>query len=1778
MKKVNNNIKKSITISATLAAVLGVGVVSKPINKLNQYQTKSTTYSKEERADEPIETKGVYRNWQTYNNTLTEYSSAYKYHNYTAKMNYKLSTDADGGIKYEVGIVFPDIDATVEYGSGTRTFNTKQLVQDLVEGKTDGFKITMADLESIEEDGDFGTVPSGTIGVGSQYAPINIIVDDESYYRVPESEEDWPFELTAVDLYSTASTSPGDNPTTTFDPYQHLIFEIPLTDEKFDSLKEMENNSEHSTSVVWDGPNDDDGNGVKDHLYEWVGQAAFRYYVSEKMHVDSNFGVIGINLDGGTAGSDFNLWKHGDDDNWTRLNDRDDSLWLRYPEPTFEVLNADDVQEQHPGEMQINNGSFSEGYEINFEYDHSVTSSLFSVVNGIEYTLYGPTNKDDGTTDSLWDRWTVTDEGIEREYRISPDSPETTTEIIALNDGTSSSEWLDGENTIGQNNWGTWDGLDQEFDEQNGEGDLNIATVSPIQFTPTDPNSETATNYTTAWLHSGSEYKIEVNIDGEETAMGYNNSFVFPWNSSKPAFEGWLVTEEYVASEPVLESFAKTSQSDPHEDDGTITATYNYSLDTKSDEEFDGSLESPSYISKIELVDVSDDNKVYATQDITEDLFDEDGKYSSSITSNDLPANSELSMALRITYGKGSGEYTSNDLYPIYEDQAITTTTNSRGFADKEITSISQNGTTVTNSDTHTASTNVDIVVDDIFQIEDGYTSSTIPTQGEQDTNVLTHYDSSNINFINIVDDSTGVTYGSSNPTETNGTVTIAIDDLGVNKDTSVHAELGYYDDYGNETVISSDSLTISSDPVGAFPPEVQEFVIEQPVLNPDTRRYTLSGHAAIDISPTTDADGNGYTGEGDYSPSNVTSVEIWETSKTDAAVLVIDDSRIDNESTLWTAEDFTFTIGEDGTYEVPANSDLEFTLKVNYDGGKQTQSLSTQKVTTGTRGEIAVNGVNLDVDASKTESNPVGPEMKLNWALDYEDYGYDWDDFNPLSIDVMVYDEFDNEGGEHIDSKEVATAHYDDVVSGIIEFGGNDIDLNQTTTHDFTIKTKVTTIDETTYEFSAPETLHYEAGILVAGAYVPNIVGGINVTENDINIVDDAGDISSSRDGIDISFDSVISKNDDGVETGYKASGVKTIKVYAYTNNEADVIGDGTFVSGEENGLDYGYEIYEFDTSSIVDGTNHFEASFTDLYPNRNYTFNVVTTYSAYKLEEGTNSIVVDDSRNVDSVETFTTTTEAVGYEDINPAEDLGHLNIGRTATTATIQYSIDNASYGLDGDLQYLKNYDPSTVKVVDYNETTGDVKVLGSVEAGTNSITITDIPVGYNIAEGNLRFQIYTSHATYSNIEVENPESAVNDDSEFLAISEVIDTEWLESFPNTPPDVEGDIDDIITGTYESPVFGEMKVKTNSITQNSFNFEMDITDNSNLVDFSQGFTMTNDGQEFEVELVQTTRDGAEHITSGTGTYEFKVSGLKAGTTYGTDWTFGYSIYDLEADLNSTQYIDVVSDISIMTLEAPTSAGAVFLWILLILLLLTIIGGVLFLVWFFLLNGNYKVSETVETKKGSLSFRVNEDDKFNDLIKGRTLVGTQDGTEKELSFTKTGDVFKLTGITNTTNITKLTFKADSASNDDLAKKYEAELTKWETAKAKHEEKQAKLKEEGKETTKFEQEKPSKPKLEKDIVLGGKAIAIIPEEKPADVETKPAKEEGTPSKADAEKKEYLESLTKPKLVKVAATVYDESSVKSYTKPQLVDLIMDEKSITLAKIKKIAVTTKVTIVK
>ncbi len=1636
---IKNNFKKSIAISSILATALGVGIFTKPINHLHQYQDAMLA-SGNVRVGEG-ENLGVYQTWVPYYFHIWLGDTTYR--SIPVYLNYKMDGNSSDR-KYHVGVVVPNTKFSVEVGSDQDLtgdgYWTMEEYMKLVKSNFDMVSVSFWDADRQPEAGWEGPEPED-IGPTSPYATIRMTTEQTSLTTQP-TEAEWPFALTAADMFP-------EN-TTTYNSWQHILFEIPVIDDEYDHLFAT---SGSDTSA----------------LYTWKQESGF--FLADSMHRDSNFIISGmtfygdknltLNLNEKDSGTNNDTNAGGTF--WPKINDREKTLWLRYPEPTMEVTNADTNQPEHEGENQINNGNFQDGYNVDIEYSHAVTDLTFSTVDSLEFRMYGPENKDDGTSATLWDDWKVTDEGITRQYRISPDSPELSeVETIAVNDSATAATnpWLDGTN----------------------DGDINIAGLDPATFTPTDPNSS-ATNYTTSWLHSNSDYRFEIYANGVETDEGRANSFVWPWSDGL-AYEGWLHTQEYVPAQPVVTDFELISQSTPHEEDGNIVAKFDYSFDVKSDSEFNGADESPTYISKIELIDTTDpEYKVYATQTIDELTIDSDGKCSGTIVSGDLPAKSNLNLTLRFTYGPGTdNEYTSDTYTYDYEVPQLVAT-GSRGLADKEITSISQSGETVVNTDSHTASATVDIVVNDIFNIEDGYTAETIPTITGGSTAVLDAYDSSNINYISIVDADSGIVYGQVDaPTTTNDTFSIDVNNLRVNDVTNVKAEIGYNNEEGVEQVVTSDTIVIASESVGSFPPDVQTFILNEPVLDPNTRKYTISGSTTIDIAPTGDADGNGYDGEGDYSPSNVTSVEIWEESKTDAAVLTIDE--IDNTQTLLNLE---FTLGED-SYEIPAKSDLSFKVVVNYDGGKTTQSKVNQNITVGTRGDVEVTGATLDVAGSQAATKNVGPEMSILWSLDSNTFGYNVEDFNDIKIDVEVLDTytkydgtFDNNAtGEQVVDEVVATQTFNNVVSGQVNFGGASIDINPETTHDFKVRLKIIDAEGNESEWvEATNTLHYDAGQLVAGAYTPQIVG-LDVEEGDIVI--NESDLESSRDSITVSFN--VDQLSEPNGEGFQPSLIESIKLYSVTDSSLDY-------AGAEPTREL---INEFDITGLEntdgeivegpDGQNYFTFTYDQMLPNREYTFDIEITYATYDLVDG--ELVVIDGETSTTTTSFTVNSESLGHEDF-VEEDMAKVEMKRTATTATITYEIINSDYEDGVNKQYFENYAPSTVKIANVKED-GSVEEVASATASNNSIQITDIPVGYDITQGNLFFQIYTSEATYSYTDelANENHTLVTDGTEFLASSQVIDMDWLSSFESTDPG----LDEIATGKYVKPTFGDMIVDEKSITQSGFKFSMDIMDESSLIDFSQDFSIKNGGSTFKLEVVNATRDG-EHVTSGSGNYTFQVSGLKAGTTYGQDWTMIMPIYDIEADVLSNDTSDLHSNISIQTLEAPSGS----LWWLWLLIILTIIGIALFAVYWFWLkdsgllddivstSGGAKISAITEVKEGTVTVVLDQEEGSDFLknIEGRPLVGIQNDDEVNLTYavgtTELGNVdIVITDIKNDGDITKLSFKADENLNVKATAKYEKDLEKWnaEKEKAKEEEKE------------FTKEKPVKPTLVKDIALKGK--------------------------------------------------------------------------------------------
>ncbi len=521
--------------------------------------------------------------------------------------------------------------------------------------------------------------------------------------------------------------------------------------------------------------------------------------------------------------------------------------------------------------------------------------------------------------------------------------------------------------------------------------------------------------------------------------------------------------------------------------------------------------------------------------------------------------------------------------------------------------------------------------------------------------------------------------------------------------------------------------------------------------------------------------------------------------------------------------------------------------------------------------------------------------------------------------------------------------------------------------------------------------------------------------------------------------------------------------------------------------------------------------------------------------------------------------------------AGDVTITSASSTPTTLSLSLDINDAEITSGYDSYYVKSMDilddkeqsvSPQIQWLDADGTTVidspvDTDVLEPFAAKAN-IFVSNIQSGTDISEWKIKFE--TNSIDESDEPTDFETSPKFNLGTLMTNSEVYNGTDLTGSIDPSREV---MDITPIEVIEAKVDKSLTTTNQSVVTVSFNDTQDILSIDGVtLTSSNGEIFSNANDNLIINDLTTPSKEA-----GIKTYQFIFSGLNPDTEY-SDFTFGYVISEQVTDLEGTaivskseQQIEILG--SFRTIPEPKKP---FPWWIIILILLILIGVGLFLVWFFLLNNKYKVVETTETKEGSSTFRVNADEEFNTLISGRKLLGTQDGVEKEIKYSISGDVITLTGITNSTNVTKLTFKADEASNEKLVAKYETDLAKWEEAKAKAAEAEKE----------FTTEKPVKPEVSKDIKLGGKVVAIIPEEKPEQEVEEP--KEKTLSKADAEKKEYLETLTKPKLVKVASTVYDKSSLVDYTKPQLVDLIMDEKQIKLEEIKKITVTAKVTLVK
>ncbi len=640
--------KKLITSSILMATLLGTGIVASSIHDANQITGTNKPVALLDGEVDPKalkETQGVYQNWVTYGNPIKTSGGVLKFAG--AHVNYKLETDASGNRKYIVGVIFDSFSDT----SWSETYNRDLALQRFVESP-DQVKLTFYDLDKMP---DSGWTESGANSADSWTGPYTTVsLDDDlplSRLILPTTEAEWPFDLNSTDFGAS-----------TFNTWQNIAYEIPLTSEEYDHLY-----------------GEKTGGGDADALYQRGADSLKGQYFTEEMHTDSNFVIHSIQFipnDRSIPESTSSLvnpyiyavenTSNPDAAKFTNLSNRDKSLWLKYPEPKIDIING---TKNEDGTYTINDGSFENGYPVNLSYDHSVTPEEYSLVHSIDYKLYGPSTKGETNTDTLWDHWHLTDQELTRQFRTSTTDPEALSDVFTLGTNTAAGEWFDG---------------------NSADNDINIAMVDTSYFNPGDPNFTDGTNsldkYSTGYLFSTSDYRIEFSVDGETTPEGEANSFT--WPADKMDVNVNLLTQDYLPSVPVITKFEAID--DPiHNADGTITNTFEYTIDTKVDAEFDGTNYYPTGLEYIKVRDMSGHDAIGPTAIDPSKMDPDTGIITDTITVENLPANqTDYPFRLCLYYGAGVGAGANQDVngtkYYILQDtdNQVNVTTGNRGSVD----------------------------------------------------------------------------------------------------------------------------------------------------------------------------------------------------------------------------------------------------------------------------------------------------------------------------------------------------------------------------------------------------------------------------------------------------------------------------------------------------------------------------------------------------------------------------------------------------------------------------------------------------------------------------------------------------------------------------------------------------------------------------------------------------------------------------------------------------------------------------------------------------------------------------------------------------------------------------------------------------------------------------------------------------------------------------------------------------------------------------------------
>ncbi len=310
-------------------------------------------------------------------------------------------------------------------------------------------------------------------------------------------------------------------------------------------------------------------------------------------------------------------------------------------------------------------------------------------------------------------------------------------------------------------------------------------------------------------------------------------------------------------------------------------------------------------------------------------------------------------------------------------------------------------------------------------------------------------------------------------------------------------------------------------------------------------------------------------------------------------------------------------------------------------------------------------------------------------------------------------------------------------------------------------------------------------------------------------------------------------------------------------------------------------------------------------------------------------------------------------------------------------------------------------------------------------------------------------------------------------------------------TPVNPDGSENVITNGTNVEILEGNYEIISTDLT--TATTLVNISDPDGYFTNLETLVMTSsNGQEFSVAngnlfIIDKTTDTTR--AEGFKTLELTFTDLNDGTTYDN---FNIT-YELSEDVTNPINGEIVISTSIENITSNDFKFTTpkkpfhFPWWIIILLLITI-GLILFALWWL---KQPKVVNTTETANGTVTFSINRDGEsgFDKLINGRTLNASQDKKNLSLEWTSTlGEVnevlITLTGIKNTVPISKLIFVADQVANEQITAKYEKDLAKWNEAK-----------EAAKEADKeFNEEKPKKPKLSKDIkVLGSVDTEIFKE-------------------------------------------------------------------------------------